>query len=206
MAIDETQPHVVQVTIATAHDLTLRLENEKPKKQTEEQNADGPQTIFLFHVSRATLTGFHHFKSMLSKSFFEVTQDVVTLYDDQPAALKLLLQMLHGTHDKDARDVTLVTIWHLFQVALKREIPPEELVEIAGTAWFASWYARQNATGFRYDEYRMLLYPCYTFDHASGFAAATEFLAYNGHRHITERRPDDIENDKLRLHQGVIRE
>lgn len=205
MATNDVQVEVIHATIAAPHDLTLRLECETVQQKNEDGQNHGTQKIYLFYVSRTTLTDLNHFKSMLAGSFSEAKQDVVTLYDDHPKALKLLLQMLHGKYDKETYEATLETVWHLFQVALKREIPPNALVDIAGKSWFEGWYERHDAHGFKYDDYRMLLYPCYTFDYASGFAAATKFLAYNGHRHITEKRPDGIENDKLRLHQGVIR-
>ena len=53
-------------------------------------------------------------------------------------------------------------------------------------------------------EQRQLLFPCYHFDHAEGFARATRFLVYHVSGHIQEDNP--IEHDELHLPVFTTRE
>lgn len=56
--------------------------------------------------------------------------------------------------------------------------------------WFARWYEQKR--NIDTTECRELLYPCYTFDHAKGFAAMTKQLAYDFSGHIEEQRPEGV--------------
>ena len=71
---------------------------------------------------------------------------------------------------------------------------------------FAIWYSAQGFDKKELDilEQRRLLFPCYYFDHAEGFARATRFLAYRVSGHIQEDNP--IEHDKLHLPVFTTRE
>ncbi len=78
-----------------------------------------------------------------------------------------------------------------------------------GKAWFEGWHATNLAKAggeFNFEDCRMLLFPCHTFDHAEGFTAATKYLVYNATGHITERRPQGFKYEHLRLDSSVIRE
>ncbi len=54
----------------------------------------------------------------------------------------------------------------------------------------------------RDNEMRLLLYPCFIFDHAVGFALLTKNLVYNISNHLTELNP--TENRSLHLDHTVI--
>ena len=79
-------------------------------------------------------------------------------------------------------------------------IEPAELADAGGKEWFASWYKTQKTNEFDVDKHRMLLFPCYVFDHARGLTLASKRLAYDANFHITEKRPEGVRNDALRLH------
>lgn len=61
--------------------------------------------------------------------------------------------------------------------------------------WFASWYNKRkfDKNNLKEIEQCQLIYPCWSFDHASGFAIATQFLAYNSSRNITESNPTEFD-------------
>ena len=66
-------------------------------------------------------------------------------------------------------------------------------------SWFVKWYSAKGYHKAILDvlEQRQLLFPCYRFDHAEGFARATCFLAYHVRGHIQEVNPTD--HDELHL-------
>ena len=70
--------------------------------------------------------------------------------------------------------------------------------------WFVKWYKAQRYDPKKFDvlEQRQLLFPCWRFQHAHGFAAATRFLAYNCKSHIEEKNPSEYDN--LHLPHRII--
>lgn len=63
--------------------------------------------------------------------------------------------------------------------------------------WFGKILDHHNRAVLKEKEAQMLLYPCYIFDHAHGFAQVTKQLVYCATGHITEFNP--TEHDHLHL-------
>lgn len=86
--------------------------------------------------------------------------------------------------------MTISTIWNALEVARKCELDPRN---VKVKQWFARWYTQKNK--FSTAECREMLYPCYIFDHAKGFAVVSKQLVYNVPGHIEERRPEGFGAD-----------
>ncbi|KAF2133803.1 hypothetical protein P153DRAFT_274428, partial [Dothidotthia symphoricarpi CBS 119687] len=66
--------------------------------------------------------------------------------------------------------------------------------------FFDLWYKKNVHVGSLDDDLaRQVALPCYMFDHASGFAEVTKWLAYNFAGHITEKRPKGFKWHHMRL-------
>lgn len=167
-----------------------------------------PKTVHEFKVERTKLIS----RSDVLKEMFspenqlkESTLTCVDLLEDHPKAVEIWFKVLHGVTDlTSAYSAKIIDVWEVLELAHKYVMDPR----IAGAkAWYAGWYEVYSCGGrLSYDQYRSLLLPCYTFDHAEGFAATTKFLAYHGTGHITEEKPPGLTHDHLRLEARVIRE
>ncbi|MCJ1323104.1 hypothetical protein MMC15_008456 [Xylographa vitiligo] len=87
-------------------------------------------------------------------------------------------------------------MWHLIKAADKYNLVVKDL-----KSWFVRWYGQQDLKNLSDGK---LLYPCFMFDHAQGFADATKYLADTAKGHIHEENPADI--IEFHLPHRVIRE
>lgn len=159
--------------------------------------------VHEFQVSQKFLTNVEYFRVALnSQSFADTAQSHYEVKEDEPAAVKIWLQLLHGRVDDSSLRVDIATVWHVLVVARKYDL---DALGKEAKAWFKSWYGKQG-TKFTTLQCRQLIYPCYTFDHAEGFATATKHLAYNIMGHIQEDRPDGVsaEQEEQRLRSRAI--
>ena len=136
------------------------------------------------------------FKQLLTSNFAEAKQSTVTLEEDAVDAMEIWFRVMHDNINANTYDVPLSEMWHLVAAADKYDLNIHDLND-----WFAEWYLRNSSTGW---DTCQLLYPCYRFDHAVGFAKATKILAYNSFGHIVEFNP--TEHYQLHLPSRIIRE
>lgn len=134
------------------------------------------------------------FKQLLSTTFAEASQSTVTLKEDGVDTIEIWFRVMHNTITESTYDVPLSEMWNLVAAADKYDLNIHDLNE-----WFAKWHKKNSST---YDTHQ-LLYPCYRFDHALGFAQATKGLAYNNTGHITKSNP--TKHFELHLPSRIIR-
>lgn len=158
--------------------------------------------IYEFEVARGILAGVPYFRDRIPLPVpGKASLDVVALKDDDPRAVKIWLQILHGTYDSSSFTAPIITVWHMLVVAERYRLNPKDK---DAQKWFKRWLA--NRFHDTYDECCQLLFPLHSFDDADGFAAVTMKLAYTGQGHIVEKRPQGFHDDHMRLGQNVIRE
>jgi len=160
-----------------------------------------PVRVFEFGVARKILTAIPYLRDRIPlPAPGKSSLDIVALHDDGPRAIKIWLQILHDAYDSASYSAPIITIWHMLSVADRYRMDP---TGDGPREWFKGWLAQR----FRhtYDECCELLLPLYRFDHAAGFAAVTNQLAYTGQGHIVEKRPYGFKYDNLRLGQNVVR-
>jgi hypothetical protein len=93
------------------------------------------------------------------------------------------------------KDTSIDTIWHIINAADKYLLDATIL-----RGFFDRWYTKNvNIRFLDADLARQVALPCYMFDHASGFADVTKWLAYHHEGHITEKRPDGFKFEHMRL-------
>lgn len=149
--------------------------------------------IHELEVSREVISKNKYFnKVSFSKSFADTGKDFYEVKDDDPAALEIWLRLFHGCLDKAKMRATISNIWNVLVLAQKYDFDSHH-PEL--TKWFFAWYEENIAAHDSIEEQtcQELLYPCYHFDHAPGFAAITKHLAYNSVGHIEERRPKGVD-------------
>lgn len=61
--------------------------------------------------------------------------------------------------------------------------------------WFEGWYS--NAQTSESSDNRLLLYPCWRYDHAQGFLDATRKVVYTVESHVTEKNPTELKEFHL---------
>lgn len=150
-----------------------------------------------FQVSRQILVKSSLvFKQLLTSNFAEATQSTITLNEDVVDTMEIWFRVMHNTIEESTYDVPLSEMWHLVAAADKYDLNIHDL-----NAWFADWYAKNSSACLNTRE---LLYPCYRFDHAEGFAQATKILVYNNLGHIMEFNPTI--HYELHLPSRIIRE
>jgi hypothetical protein len=184
--------------IATTYDLLIILEETKKL-----QNANSEPTVVKIHefeVSKEALNANGYFQRVFSPGFSDTGKCEYELKEDDPAATKLWLQLFHDRLDESSYKLPTLTVWFMLQLADKYGFDP---LRNNVKEWFAKWLDHNNPS--RIEACREILYPCYVFDHAVGFASATKYLVYHCNSHITERTPDDFPYHHLRLDQRIIR-
>jgi hypothetical protein len=71
------------------------------------------------------------------------------------------------------------------------------------SAWFEVWYDKNLETLQMRENYdNELIYLCFAFNHAIGFAKHTQRLVYHSAYHIVERNPTKL--DQIHLRPKVI--
>jgi hypothetical protein len=93
------------------------------------------------------------------------------------------------------KDISIDVIWHIINAADKYLLDASIL-----RGFFDRWYTKNvNIRFLDADLARQVALPCYMFDHATGFAEVTKWLAYHHEGHITEKRPDGFKFEHMRL-------
>ncbi|KAI4130199.1 MAG: hypothetical protein LQ347_003473 [Umbilicaria vellea] len=149
-----------------------------------------------FQVSREVLSGKSPvFKLLLMSNFAEAKKDTVTLKGDKVTTMDIWFRILHAVHLENVQSTPLEEMWPMVVACDKYNLDIRDL-----NGWFADWYEKKDRTQ---QTPRELLYPCWIFDHAKGFAAATKSLAYDCVGHVTESNP--TKHKELHLPSRVIR-
>jgi len=146
-----------------------------------------------FAVSRDVLEQVPYFHAIFGPggSQDNSTKHVVA-YEDDPAAWKLLLCIIHECSDESDLKVGTLVMWNMIDLADKCDLV---LSGDKAKVWFALWYTQQkNAITTR--QCRELMYPALRFNHAEAFARVTKQLAYNVPGHIEELMPEGFEVTK----------
>lgn len=174
-------------------DLMLHVYEPPPK--------DGPERFEVFQVSRAILmkssTYFHN--QLSPNRFAESEKAVVTLKEDNILNDEILLRVLHDAPLDNVLKVPIKEMWPLVMAVDKYQVDIELFYK-----WFAQWYQAMESDLYEENEAAKLLFPCYTFQHARGFAKATRMLAYGTIGSIEEKNPTKYH--MLHLRPRVIRE
>lgn len=145
-----------------------------------------------------------YFKAMLSNNWAESRQSVVDIECENPVGAELWYRVFHKSPlPNDMYDIPIDRIGNviqyggLVQEVRGSDVDLEELYE-----WFEKCLERIDLPTITTDELTMLLYPCYAFNHAQGFATVTKRLSYEISGHITENRT--TEDRSIHLDGNVI--
>jgi hypothetical protein len=161
-----------------------------------------PVKAYDYAVSRATLEHIPYFRAIFPhRGFRDTGNDYHELHEDDPAAWKIWLQIIHDSLNRDSYEVGIATVWNVLVIADKYQLSPKHE---KAKRWFAKWYDI-SGDPVTVDECSEALYPCHTFDHARGFAFATKRLAYKNEGHVGEKRPEGGQVYHLRLDHRITR-
>jgi hypothetical protein len=161
-----------------------------------------PTQAHDYAVSRSILERIPYFRAIISpRGFRDTGNEYHELLEDDPAAWKVWLQIVHDSLEKGSYEVGIATVWNMLVIADKYQLSPKQ--EKAKT-WFAKWY-HTSGDPVTVDDCSEALYPCHTFDHARGFAYASKRLAYNNEGHVGEKRPEGGQVYHLRLDHRITR-
>jgi hypothetical protein len=207
------EPPCQRYQIAPDFDLVIIAKELHPNTKGTERE----RVIYVheFEVSKKVVCEIGYFSAVVSSEEFAVTgkdlyevadtgTDLYEVKDDDPVALKIWLELLHHGKTTESLGVSIASVWHVLIVARKYDF--DALGESA-QAWFSEWYSHNTRNReFNTLQCREPIYPCYTFNHAQGFAAVTKKLAYNTPGHIQESRPKGIsaEQEEQRLRSRAI--
>lgn len=181
-------------------DLTLRLYNNNNAENIFFEAAkDGKpirgQIVIKMRVSRKVMSDNSlYFKKMLTKDWSEALQTVIDLESTQPGTAELWFRAYHGNGEISGVlfKPPIVAIWDVIQYAGFLQCAPISEVDFTKLqSWFAKVLEIKNPKEVGLDDIRKLLYPCYVFNHAHGFATMTRRLAYEVADHITESNPTE---------------
>jgi hypothetical protein len=192
--------------LGSGHDFTVVAYDTEREERT---NSNGvkivehvPKKAHDFAVSRDVLERVPYFRAILApRGLRDTGKDFHELHEDDAAAWRIWMQILHDTVDTDSYEVGIATVWNVLVIADKYELSPKS--EVA-RRWFASWYKRWGDPE-TVDDCSEALYPCHTFDHPRGFARATKLLAYENEGHIGEQMPLGGQVYHLRLDNRITR-
>jgi hypothetical protein len=190
--------------IAPSFDLIIIAKELKPRTISSE-----PAQVICVHefeVSKKVLCEVDYFKVVISRDFGDTGKDSYEVKEDDPAALKVWLELLHRRMTASSLKVSIATVWHVLIVARKYDF---DVLGEGAQDWFSKWHrSRIQDKEFDTDECCELLHPRYTFNHAFAFAAVTKKLAYNSHGHVQESRPKGVsaEQEEHRLRSRIMGE
>lgn len=192
--------------LASDHDFTVVAYDTVLEERT---NGDGVKVVenvpikaHDFAVSRDVLERVPYFRAILvPRGLRDTGKDFHELHEDDPAAWKIWMQIIHDTVDAASYEVGIATVWNVLVIADKYALSPKSE---AAKGWFASWYKRWGDPE-TVDDCSEALYPCHSFDHPRGFARATKLLAYEGQGHVGEQIPVDAQVYHLRLDHRITR-
>jgi hypothetical protein len=188
------------------HDFTLVVYDTIQEELTDASGSvtfhDTPTKAHDFAVSRSTLGRIPYFRAIFSpRGFRDTGNEYHELLEDDPAAWKVWLQIIHDSLTRDSYEVGIATIWNMLVIADKYQLSPRHE---KAKEWFAKWY-HTSGDPVTVDDCSEALYPCHTFDHARGFAYASKRLAYNNEGHVGEKRPEGGQVYHLRLDHRITR-
>ncbi|KAL3477635.1 hypothetical protein BJX99DRAFT_225856 [Aspergillus californicus] len=191
-------------TLSSGWDLKIKV-NEYENVNSNSSLVKRLTASAIFEAERSKLAQSEHFSTMLRGPWREASSKAITLEEDNIEVMTVLFRSLHGTLDEIAfNTVSMKTIWLLIQACDKYNI---DIKTGALRDWFINWYEveskrDENQDGYEFE--RMVMYPCYHFDHAVGFQEATLVLVYNSPGHITEKNP--TKNNRLHMPPRVIQQ
>jgi hypothetical protein len=146
-----------------------------------------------YHVSRNMLEQLPYFRDILGPGGSQATSTEHVVDDeDDPAAWKLLLCIIHDCSDGSDLEVGTLVMWNLIDLAVKYGL---NLSRDKPKAWFVLWYT-QHKRFITTRQCRELMYLALRFNHAEAFARVTKQLAYNVPGHIEELMPEGFEVTK----------
>jgi hypothetical protein len=188
---DEIPTEHERYHIAPEHDLTIIIKETKLRGEGDDEERF--LCVHEFEVATAVMRECKYFKVVLSsKKWVDTGKETYEINDDDPAAFEIWLRLFHGCLDKARMEASISTVWNLIVVAQKYDFDAHcpELRD-----WFSAWYKENFAKhgSLSNPTCQELLYPCYYFDHAPGFAAITKYLAYNMSIHIQEEMPEGVD-------------
>ncbi|TVY87715.1 hypothetical protein LAWI1_G006799 [Lachnellula willkommii] len=203
--------HNVRVVIIDPNgDLDLRLYTTKNATGHQFDSASDGKPIagkicVQLTVSRKVMVeSSSYFKAMLSNNWAESRQNVVDIECEYPVLAELWYTVFHkspipnGMYDIPIDKIgNVIQYGGLVQEVRGSDVDLEELCE-----WFKKRLGRLDLLTITTDEFEMLLYPCYAFNHAQGFATVTKRLAYEISGHITEI--NTTEDRSIHLDGNVI--
>ena len=196
----------VYIVIDTDGDLILRLyktfdENESFLAANRKDTVFG-RIVAILKVSRKVLVD----NSELFKAEFtgrrwqEATQGTVDMEVDTVLSVEVCLRALHNTLTDAMYSVPVEEVWEAIQYCEYRRINFSKL-----KTWFDKWLEIKDIKNIKIKdnaEMRKLLFPCYIFDNAKGFAFLTKSLTYGMAEHVTEINPTQYRS--LHLDGNVI--
>jgi len=197
---DFTQKDVEVIVIDPIGDLILRMytttkvEGEYFNSAKNCQPTEG-KILKEMKVSRKVMIdNSTFFKSMLTKNWSEKAQEVVDIEISETSdvhSAELWFRVFHGNDlPSDLYKLPIKVVWEVIQYAGFLQGASSTQADLTKLrTWFAGLLELKDINKLSHKELRMLLYPCYVFDHAKGFAKMTKRLAYEVSDHITEENP-----------------
>lgn len=189
------------VNIDHSGDLSISVTEYEQMASGTQATSRIPQTTVEFKISRAIMTesSLYFKKLLVTSDFAETKKNTITLQGDRVKSMEIWFKALHESSMEDTYNVSLDEVWHIVAAGHKYDLDITILQN-----WFAKWYElAPPRMGNEFPGPESLLYPCWIFDHASGFAKATKQLVYGNIRHIQEKNP--TKHKELHLPPRIIR-
>lgn len=79
-------------------------------------------TVHEYEVSKAALCTHPYFEAVINPNFADTGGATYEVKDDDPAAVKVMLEYLRGSLDKSSLTVTTATVWNVLVVARKYDL------------------------------------------------------------------------------------
>ncbi|KAF8866840.1 hypothetical protein BDZ45DRAFT_768617 [Acephala macrosclerotiorum] len=191
-----TTPNPTKIVIDDNGDLMLNLHRILRKDDETETfvGVDGKETrgtiIATMKVSRQVLMdNSRPFKAEFTgKRWKETDASNIDVEIDTLISVEVVLRAIHNTLNDNmyGLGVPISEVWEAIQFCDYRQIEVSKL-----NSWFAKWLERKDMKKLGHSDMKQLLFPCYTFDHAYGFAFMTRSLAYQCAEHTTEWNPTE---------------
>ncbi|KAK0625665.1 hypothetical protein DIS24_g11022 [Lasiodiplodia hormozganensis] len=213
-------PHY-SVKIAAEPDLTVRI--------YEYQDVYAPpgrlppiKCVTDYAVSRTIMrANSEPFDAMLQGGWMESRTTIVELKENDwimSLAMEIWFRAFHGVPmTEECYKADVAVVWSLVRAGNMWKLKREGLIK-----WFSDWFKEcwernkgkdlgksmgksMGGMGGRSAKLaQVILYPCWAFDHAPGFAAATKWLVYHSASHITEFNP--TKHRDLHLPKRIIQQ
>ncbi|KAG9520474.1 hypothetical protein KCV07_g4207, partial [Aureobasidium melanogenum] len=187
------------VTIKHDHDLTLRVTEYTEPLKAGEVGRDKTRAVVDFHVTRQPLidssNGQYIQDILATPEFVQHGNHIINLDEHDPRAVEAILCAIYRKNDdwKSSalgQEVVARTL-NLHWEKLWDVVVSNRLLMVKSTLlneWYALWYERH---GQKPDS--RLLYPCFVFNHAKGFASITKDLVHNhayNDEYKSQKHPD----------------